>query len=306
MLLLPDLLVHWLTGVDATERTNASTTGLLDVTTGEWCEPIVRRGGDPSVAAGAAARPGHAGRAVAGHGARGDRPAGPDGGHDGRLARHGERRGRGPRGRVRVGVRRVRHVGAGRRRAGRAGADRGEPTRRLHQRGGRRRHRPLPAQRHGAVGPVRGAADLGGSGARARPRRAAGRRGAPARGRSGGRHRRSRAPAARRHGRPRRRAVPRDRPAGAVGPGGHRALHPRQPGRGVRAGGRRRRAAVGAARRRGPPRRWRGSQPAAVPADGGRAGRTVVAGPVEATALGNVLVQARAHGDLRGGPGRPA
>ena len=30
-------------------------------------------------------------------------------------------------------------------------------------------------------------------------------------------------------------------------------------------------------------------------------GRTVVAGPVEATALGNVLVQARAHGDLSGG-----
>ena len=30
-------------------------------------------------------------------------------------------------------------------------------------------------------------------------------------------------------------------------------------------------------------------------------GRTVLAGPVEATALGNVLVQARAHGDLSGG-----
>ena len=45
MLLLPDLLVHWLTGVDATERTNASTTGLLDVTTGEWSEPIVHAAG---------------------------------------------------------------------------------------------------------------------------------------------------------------------------------------------------------------------------------------------------------------------
>jgi rhamnulokinase len=31
-----------------------------------------------------------------------------------------------------------------------------------------------------------------------------------------------------------------------------------------------------------------------------RVGRPVVAGPVEATAIGNVLVQARAHGLLRG------
>jgi L-rhamnose mutarotase len=35
-------------------------------------------------------------------------------------------------------------------------------------------------------------------------------------------------------------------------------------------------------------------------------GRPVVAGPVEATALGNVLVQARTHGVLSGGPGRAA
>ena len=36
LLLLPDLLAHWLTGVARTERTNASTTGLLDVRTGDW------------------------------------------------------------------------------------------------------------------------------------------------------------------------------------------------------------------------------------------------------------------------------
>jgi rhamnulokinase len=36
MLLIPDLLTHWLTGVIATERTNASTTGLLNVHTHEW------------------------------------------------------------------------------------------------------------------------------------------------------------------------------------------------------------------------------------------------------------------------------
>lgn len=36
MLMLPDLLGFWLTGVQIGERTNASTTGLLDVTTGSW------------------------------------------------------------------------------------------------------------------------------------------------------------------------------------------------------------------------------------------------------------------------------
>jgi rhamnulokinase len=36
LLLVPDLLAHWLTGVEVAERTNASTTGLLDPRTGEW------------------------------------------------------------------------------------------------------------------------------------------------------------------------------------------------------------------------------------------------------------------------------
>ncbi|MFC8922994.1 rhamnulokinase family protein [Cellulosimicrobium sp. NPDC057127] len=36
LLLVPDLLAYWLTGTEATERTNASTTGLLDPRTGEW------------------------------------------------------------------------------------------------------------------------------------------------------------------------------------------------------------------------------------------------------------------------------
>jgi len=36
MLLVPDLLAHWLTGADVAERTNASTTGLLDACTREW------------------------------------------------------------------------------------------------------------------------------------------------------------------------------------------------------------------------------------------------------------------------------
>ena len=36
VLLIPDLLVHWLTGKAATERTNASTTGLVNAQTQEW------------------------------------------------------------------------------------------------------------------------------------------------------------------------------------------------------------------------------------------------------------------------------
>ena len=43
LLLMPDLLGHWLTGVTLTEVTNASTTGLLDVTTRTWSADILDR-----------------------------------------------------------------------------------------------------------------------------------------------------------------------------------------------------------------------------------------------------------------------
>ena len=39
MLMLPDLLGFWLTGEQVVERTNASTTGLLDLGTGNWNGP---------------------------------------------------------------------------------------------------------------------------------------------------------------------------------------------------------------------------------------------------------------------------
>lgn len=39
-LLMPDLLTYWLTGVSGTEVTNASTTGLLDVRTGQWADEL--------------------------------------------------------------------------------------------------------------------------------------------------------------------------------------------------------------------------------------------------------------------------
>jgi rhamnulokinase len=41
--MLPDLLAYWLTGDLRTERTNASTTGLLDVRSGEWSLELVSR-----------------------------------------------------------------------------------------------------------------------------------------------------------------------------------------------------------------------------------------------------------------------
>jgi rhamnulokinase len=45
--LVPDLLAHWLCGRVANERTNASTTGLLDARTGEWAHDLIGRLGLP-------------------------------------------------------------------------------------------------------------------------------------------------------------------------------------------------------------------------------------------------------------------
>jgi rhamnulokinase len=42
-LLIPDLIGYWLTGVAVAERTNASTTGLFDVRTREWSTEIAQR-----------------------------------------------------------------------------------------------------------------------------------------------------------------------------------------------------------------------------------------------------------------------
>lgn len=47
-LLIPDLLGYWLTGVQAAEQTNASTTGLLDARTGDWATPLVEALGLPA------------------------------------------------------------------------------------------------------------------------------------------------------------------------------------------------------------------------------------------------------------------
>lgn len=47
MLLVPDLITFWLTGERRAERTNASTTGLVNVSTGEWDDALIRRLGFP-------------------------------------------------------------------------------------------------------------------------------------------------------------------------------------------------------------------------------------------------------------------
>jgi rhamnulokinase len=48
LLLIPDLISYWLTGQVGAERTNASTTQLLDVTTGEWATDLADGLGIPS------------------------------------------------------------------------------------------------------------------------------------------------------------------------------------------------------------------------------------------------------------------
>ncbi|MCS5717528.1 rhamnulokinase [Herbiconiux sp. CPCC 205763] len=47
MLLIPDLIGYWLTGAQRAEQTNASTTGLLNVHTGEWDDALIARLGLP-------------------------------------------------------------------------------------------------------------------------------------------------------------------------------------------------------------------------------------------------------------------
>ncbi|MEO3814851.1 rhamnulokinase family protein [Sphaerisporangium sp. B11E5] len=48
LLLIPDLLTWWLTGSAGAEVTNASTTGLYDVRSGTWAEPLMDRLGIPA------------------------------------------------------------------------------------------------------------------------------------------------------------------------------------------------------------------------------------------------------------------
>ena len=156
MLLLPDLLGYWLTGEVGAERTNASTTGLLDVRTGEWSSELAGRLQlpwsilPPLRDAGSVVGPLRA-EVAADLGLAPDVPVVAVG-----LARHrlrGRRRTRGRGHLLRLHL--LGHVVARRPRARRAGAHRGGPRGRLHQRGRRRRHRPLPQERDGPLGALR-------------------------------------------------------------------------------------------------------------------------------------------------------
>ena len=55
---MPDLLAYWLSGELANERTNASTTGLLDARTGEWAYELIERVGLPARPFGSLVEPG--------------------------------------------------------------------------------------------------------------------------------------------------------------------------------------------------------------------------------------------------------
>jgi rhamnulokinase len=48
LLMVPDLLAYWLTGEAGAEMTNASTTGLYDVRAGDWAYPLIARLGLPA------------------------------------------------------------------------------------------------------------------------------------------------------------------------------------------------------------------------------------------------------------------
>ncbi|MCS5716062.1 rhamnulokinase [Herbiconiux sp. CPCC 205716] len=59
MLLIPDLIAFWLTGSRRAEATNASTTGLLDPRTGGWDDALVEQLGIPRRLLPEPVRPGH-------------------------------------------------------------------------------------------------------------------------------------------------------------------------------------------------------------------------------------------------------
>ena len=63
--LVPDLLAYWLCGELANERTNASTTGLLDARSGEWARELIARLGLPDAAVRRAGRARHGARPAA-------------------------------------------------------------------------------------------------------------------------------------------------------------------------------------------------------------------------------------------------
>lgn len=113
-LLVPDLLGYWLTGVEAAERTNASTTGALNATTRGWDPAVRAAAGLPAGLLPTLRDPGDRLGPLLPSVAEARRRAGRR--DAGRLARHGERRRRGPRDGAGLRLHLVGHVVARRRR----------------------------------------------------------------------------------------------------------------------------------------------------------------------------------------------
>ena len=301
LLMIPDLLGFWLTGEQVVERTNASTTGLLDIANGDWNMTLIDKLGlprslfPPLVDAGR-----RIGSLRADVAAEVGAPAALDRGR-GRVARHriGRRRCSDDPARCRVRV--IRHLVAGRGRAGRAGAQRRQPGGQLHQRGRGRREDPLPAQRDGHVAAQRVDAHVA-------ARRAIG--GAQLAARPGSRSQHTGADLRRQPPEP---APPGDMPkriaALCVERGDAAPSSPAVFARSILES-----LADAYAEAIENAERLSGHKISTVHIVGGgsqnallcqltadRARRRVLAGPVEATAIGNVLVQARAAGLVSGG-----
>jgi rhamnulokinase len=80
--LVPDLFALWLTGELRNERTVASSTGLLDARSGEWAHPLIERLGLPARIFGPLVEPGTRIAPALAHHGLGDLPVSATAGHD--------------------------------------------------------------------------------------------------------------------------------------------------------------------------------------------------------------------------------
>ncbi len=303
-LLIPDLIAFLLTGVRRTESTNASTTGLFDAVAGEWATEFLTALGLPKDAVPAADRARRNRRdAAAGHrGADRTGPGNQGGGR--RLARHRLRRRRRPA--ATSAAENFAYISSGT--WSLVGLELKHPV--LTEAS---REANFTNER-GVDGTIRYLRNMGGLWLLSECQRTW-----AAEGFTPDLTALLTAAAALPPGGPQinpddsyfiapdnmpdriRAAVRHTGPPPAGRPRSHHPVHHGQPRRRLRQGHHGRRTPRRPHRGRGPHRRRRLAEPAAVPAHRRRHRQTVVAGPVEATALGNILVQARAAGKVSGG-----
>jgi rhamnulokinase len=298
LLLVPDLIGFELTGERVAERTNASTTGLLRVDTREWDDELIERLGIPAAVFPRLVDPGEVVGALRpevaaelGAGARHPLEVVAVGSHDTASAVVAV-----PMRPESAAVHLVRHVGPRGRRARASGHVGCRARRELHERGRRRRSRAVPAQRDGPLAAQRVGAAVGTRRRGGRPGRAARGRGIRDRARRRVRRERRSIPGARRHAGAHRRVVPGARcPVPASQAEFARSIIES--------------LAQAFAEAVADAARLSNTAVDTIHIVGGgalnellcrrtadRSGLPVLAGPVEATAIGNVLVQARAQG----------